>query len=188
MKKKLIVGLGNPGEKYENTRHNIGFKVAEAMAEKLKGEWQAENFGTLMKGSYKGRTTYILKPDTYMNLSGRAVKYYVKKLDIRTEDILIITDDIHLDFGVLRMKSKGSNAGHNGLLSIENELHTTRYPRLRFGVGNNFDAGHQSDYVLSNWTEEENTALPERIETFAEAGLSFIFHGIQNTMNQFNGK
>ncbi len=188
MKKKLIVGLGNPGEKYENTRHNVGFKVVDEMTSYLKGEWKAENFGLLYKTTYKGRPTYLLKPDTYMNISGRAVKYYLQKLDIKIEDLLIVTDDIHLDFGSLRMKSKGSNAGHNGLLSVESELHTQKYPRLRFGVGNDFETGKQADYVLSDWTASEQEKLPERLEVFAQAGLSFIFHGITNTMNKYNGK
>ncbi len=188
MKKHLIVGLGNPGEKYENTRHNIGFKVIDEVAKKLKGEWEPSNFGMLFKSSYKGRPVYLLKPDTYMNLSGKAVKYYSKKLGIKPENILIITDDLHLPFGTLRMKAKGSNAGHNGLASIENELHTQKYPRLRFGVGNDFDTGKQVEYVLSDWNNEEQQLLPERLSTFSDAVLNYIFHGLNNTMNAYNGK
>ncbi len=188
MKKHLIVGLGNPGEKYENTRHNIGFKIADSTANKLKGSWEPSNYGAIFKSTYKGRPIYILKPDTFMNLSGKAVKYYLKKLDLNTENILIMTDDIHLPFGQLRLKGKGSNAGHNGLLSVENELRSTKYPRLRFGVGNDFETGRQSDYVLSEWSEEEKENLPERLDVFSDAALSFVFHGINNTMNQYNGK
>lgn len=188
MKKHLIVGLGNMGEKYANTRHNIGFKVAEATAEKLKGEWENANYGQLFKSTYKGRPVYLLKPDTYMNLSGKAVLYYLKKLEIEIPQLLIITDDIHLSFGVLRLKGKGSNAGHNGLLSVEKELNTNHYSRLRFGIGNDFDTGKQVDYVLDDWNTEEEFLLPERLQVFSDATLSFIFNGLNNTMNLYNGK
>jgi len=188
MKKFLIVGLGNIGEKYENTRHNIGFKIVEEIGKNFQEPWESVSFGMMKKTSYKGRKTYVLKPDTYMNLSGKAVKYWKEKLEINTENILIITDDLHLDFGVLRLKTKGSSAGHNGLKSIEDLLQTQQYCRLRFGIGNEFSKGQQIDFVLNNWNEEELSTLQERISVFSKCVLSFIFAGVANTMNIFNGK
>lgn len=188
MNKYLIVGLGNIGTEYENTRHNIGFLIAEKLAEKLGDSFKPSNFGLLCETSYKGRKTFILKPDTYMNLSGNAVKFWVSKENIKPENILIITDDLSLPFGTLRIKSKGSNAGHNGLKSIENSLQSQQYPRLRFGIGSDFSKGQQIDYVLGSWNEEEKQTLTQRIDFSAEAAKSFIFSGITNTMNDFNGK
>jgi len=188
MKKFLIVGLGNIGEKYENTRHNIGFKIVEEIGKNFQEPWESVSFGMMKKTSYKGRKTYVLKPDTYMNLSGKAVKYWKEKLEINTENILIITDDLHLDFGVLRLKTKGSSAGHNGLKSIEDLLQTQQYCRLRFGIGNEFSKGQQVDYVLGEWSKEENKSLPERIEKMNEAVKNFVCIGLERTMNFFNGK
>lgn len=188
MKKFLIVGLGNKGAEYENTRHNIGFKIADALALQFQQNWETTNFGWIIKISYKGRPTFVLKPDTYMNISGKAVKFWKEKLEISTENILIITDDLHLPFGTLRLKTKGSNAGHNGLKSIEEQLKTQQYARLRFGIGNDFSEGKQVDYVLNNWNTEETEKLEERIDVFKNCILSFIFHGITNTMNTYNGK
>jgi len=186
--KYLIVGLGNIGAEYENTRHNIGFLIADRLAEKLSGNFKSSNFGQLCETSFKGRKTLILKPDTYMNLSGNAVTFWINKENIKPENILILCDDLSLPFGTLRIKSKGSNAGHNGLKSIENCLQTREYPRLRFGIGNDFSKGQQIDYVLSTWSEEEQQILKERVDFSAEAIKSFIFAGINNTMNEFNGK
>lgn len=186
--KYLIVGLGNKGAEYENTRHNIGFKVAEKVAETLETSFQSSNFGWLAEGKYKGRKVFILKPDTYMNLSGKAVKFWIQKENIPLENVLIITDDLALPFGTLRMKMKGSDAGHNGLKSLQNELQTQNYPRLRFGISADFSEGKQVDYVLGNWNEGEKEKLSERIEIFSRACLSFVFAGIQNTMTAFNGK
>lgn len=186
--KYLIIGLGNKGEEYTETRHNIGFKVADKLAEKLETKFNTANFGWLAEGKYKGRKVLILKPDTYMNLSGKAVKFWMQKENIPLENILVITDDLALPFGTLRMKAKGSDAGHNGLKNINAELNTQNYARLRFGISADFAEGKQVDYVLGKWAAEENEKLPERIEKFAEACLSFVFAGINNTMSAFNGK
>ena len=186
--KYLIVGIGNKGDEYVETRHNIGFKVAEKIAEKMEASFKASNFGLLAEGKYKGRKVLILKPDTYVNLSGNAVKFWMQKEHIPLENILIITDDLALPFGSLRLKMKGSPAGHNGLKNIEAVLNTNQYARLRFGISAEFKDGQQVDYVLGRWNEEENSKLPERIEKFSQAALSFVFAGVQNTMSAFNGK
>lgn len=186
--KYLIIGLGNKGDEYTGTRHNIGFKVAEKIAETIEAPFKSTNFGWLADGKYKGRRVLILKPDTYMNLSGKAIKFWVQKENIPLENILVITDDLALPFGTLRMKMKGSDAGHNGLKSIQEELQTQNYPRLRFGISAEFAEGKQVDYVLGVWNDEEKEKLPERIEKFSKACLSFVFAGIQNTMSAFNGK
>lgn len=186
--KYLIVGLGNKGSEYENTRHNVGFKVADKIAETLEAPFNSTNFGWMADGKYKGRRVLVLKPDTYMNLSGNAVRYWMQKENIPLENILIITDDLALPFGTLRMKGKGSDAGHNGLKNINEVLQTQNYARLRFGISADFSEGRQVDYVLGTWTEEENATLPERIEKFSKASLSFVFAGINNTMSAFNGK
>ncbi|WP_370899310.1 aminoacyl-tRNA hydrolase [Chryseobacterium gossypii] len=186
--KYLIVGLGNKGSEYENTRHNIGFKVADKIAETLEVPFNTTNFGWMADGKYKGRRVLILKPDTYMNLSGNAVKYWMQKENIPLENVLIVTDDLALPFGTLRMKMKGSDAGHNGLKNINEVLQTQNYARLRFGISADFPEGRQVDYVLGTWNEEESDKLPERIEQFSRACLSFVFAGINNTMSAFNGK
>ncbi|MCT6868650.1 aminoacyl-tRNA hydrolase [Apibacter sp.] len=188
MNKYLIVGLGNIGEKYNNTRHNIGFLIVERLVEQLEGNFKSANFGQLCETSYKGRKTFILKPNTYMNLSGNAVKYWVTKEKIKLENCLIICDDLSLPFGTIRIKSKGSSAGHNGLKSIEELLQTKQYPRFRFGIGDDFLKGKQIEYVLGEWDEKEKMMLSDRINKSVEAVMSFIFSGINNTMNQYNGK
>ncbi len=186
--KYLIVGLGNKGEEYAETRHNIGFKVAEKLAADIEAPFKSANFGLLAEGKFKGRKVLILKPDTYMNLSGNAVKFWLQKENIPLENLMIITDDLALPFGTLRMKMKGSDAGHNGLKSIQEQLGTQNYPRLRFGISDDFSEGKQVDYVLGKWSPEENDKLPERIGKFSKACQSFVFAGIQNTMTAFNGK
>ncbi len=186
--KYLIVGLGNKGAEYENTRHNIGFKVADKIAETLEVSFNTTNFGWMADGKYKGRRVLVLKPDTYMNLSGNAVRYWMQKENIPLENVLIITDDLALPFGTLRLKGKGSDAGHNGLKNINEVLQTQNYARLRFGISADFSEGRQVDYVLGTWNEEENEKLAERIEKFSKAALSFVFAGISNTMSAFNGK
>ncbi|UOE38027.1 MULTISPECIES: aminoacyl-tRNA hydrolase [Chryseobacterium] len=186
--KYLIVGLGNKGTEYENTRHNIGFKVADKIAENLEAPFNSTNFGWMAEGKYKGRKVLVLKPDTYMNLSGNAVKYWMQKENIPMENILVITDDLVLPFGTLRMKMKGSDAGHNGLKNIQEVLQSQNYARLRFGISAEFAEGKQVDYVLGVWNTEESEKLPERIDKFAKASLSFVFAGINNTMSSFNGK
>lgn len=186
--KYLIVGLGNKGAEYENTRHNIGFKVADKIAGLLEVSFNTSNFGWMAEGKYKGRKVFVLKPDTYMNLSGNAVKYWMQKENIPLENVMIVTDDLALPFGTLRMKMKGSDAGHNGLKSVQEVLQTPNYARLRFGISAEFSEGRQVDYVLGIWNEEETEKLPERIEKFAKSCLSFVFAGIGNTMSSFNGK
>ncbi len=186
--KYLIVGIGNKGEEYAETRHNIGFKIADKIAEKLEVPFKSANFGLLAEGKYKGRKVFVLKPDTYVNLSGNAVRFWMQKENIPLENILIITDDLALPFGTLRLKMKGSHGGHNGLKNIENVLNTNLYARLRFGIAAEFKEGEQINYVLGQWSVGEKEKLPERIEKFAEAALSFVFAGAQNTMTAFNGK
>lgn len=188
MQKYLIIGLGNIGVKYENTRHNIGFKVVERIAEKAGAKFVPSNFGEVCQFKFKGRPVTLLKPNTYMNLSGDAVKFWMKKENIAVENIFVITDDLNLPFGSIRMRSKGSDGGHNGLKDIQNKLQTQAYPRLRFGVGNEFLKGQQVDYVLGDWTAEENEMMNERLNHSADAALSFVFAGLNNTMNQYNGK
>ncbi|MFV0531359.1 MAG: aminoacyl-tRNA hydrolase [Flavobacteriales bacterium] len=188
MKKFLIVGLGNKGEEYVNTRHNIGFKIVEHLAKEKKAEFETTHFGWMAKIRHKGRLFLLLKPDTYMNLSGKAVKFWIRKEKIALNHLLIITDDLNLPYGTLRIKGKGSDGGHNGLKSIQNELSTTNYSRFRFGIGNQYEQGKQIDFVLSNWTEEEDTKLPERLEKSSEAILSFGLQGLERTMNFFNGQ
>ena len=186
--KYLIVGLGNKGEQYENTRHNIGFKVADKIASLLEVSFNTNNFGWLAEGKYKGKKVFVLKPDTYMNLSGNAVKFWMQKENIPLENVLIVTDDLALPFGTLRLKGKGSDAGHNGLKSIQEMLQTQQYARLRFGISSEFEKGRQVDYVLGIWDEEEQEKLAERIEQFSKASLSFVFAGLNNTMSSYNGK
>ncbi len=186
--KYLIIGLGNKGEEYTETRHNIGFKVADKIAEAIDTNFKTANFGWLAEGKYKGRKVFVLKPDTYMNLSGNAVKFWMQKENIPLENIMVVTDDLALPFGSLRMRKKGSDAGHNGLKNIQEVLQTQEYARLRFGISSEFDKGKQVDYVLGKWSEEEQEKLPERIEMFSKAALSFVFAGINNAMNTYNGK
>lgn len=186
--KYLILGIGNKGEKYVNTRHNIGFKVVERIAEKIETSFNTVNFGWMAEGKYKGRKVFLLKPDTYVNLSGNALRFWMQKENIPLENVLVVTDDLALPFGALRMKGKGSDAGHNGLKNIQEVIKTQNYARLRFGISNEFEKGRQVDYVIGEWDDEEKEKLPERIEKFSDAALSFVFAGIQNTMATFNGK
>ena len=185
--KYLIVGLGNIGIQYEVTRHNIGFLILDRLVD-LKG--RSFDHGKLSYNStieHKGRKLYLIKPTTYMNLSGKAVKYWKNHLKIADENILIIADDIALPFGKIRIRKKGSHGGHNGLKDIESHLASSNYPRLRFGVGNEFQKGSQSDYVLSNFSKEEADGLVPYIDKCIEAILDFTTIGIDRTMNQYNG-
>jgi len=188
MKKFLIVGLGNTGEKYYKTRHNVGFQILNNFALKEKITFESGKLGDKAIYKLKGRTFVFLKPSTYMNLSGKAVKYWLEKEKIPLENMLIITDDINLPFGSLRLKKKGSDGGHNGLKDIQEKLKTTVYNRLRFGVGDDFPKGRQIDYVLGNWTNEESHKLEERFTKSVEIIKSFALSGMNNTMNGFNGK
>ncbi|WBL22136.1 aminoacyl-tRNA hydrolase [Zunongwangia sp. HRR-M8] len=188
MKKFLIAGLGNIGPKYENTRHNIGFKILDELAAKHEAVFTTQKLGDVAQFRFKGRTFVLLKPSTYMNLSGKAVNYWLQKEKIAVENLLVVTDDLNLPFGTLRLKTKGSDGGHNGLKDIQNQLNTTKYNRFRFGISAEFSQGQQIDYVLGEWDEEERKKMPERLEKSAELITSFGTAGVSNTMNSFNGK
>lgn len=188
MKKFLIVGLGNIGEKYQNTRHNIGFKVLDYFANKEDLIFETQKLGDIATYKLKGRTFIFLKPSTYMNLSGKAILYWLTKEKIPLENLLVITDDLNLPFGSIRLKTKGSDGGHNGLKDTQDKLNTTKYNRFRFGISNAFSKGRQVDYVLGEWTEEENKTLTERLDKSVELIKSFVLSGVNNTMNTFNGK
>lgn len=188
MKKFLVVGLGNIGEKYDNTRHNIGFKIVDALVKDYEESFTTEKLGDLAKLKIKGKTVFVLKPNTFMNLSGKAVLYWMKKENILVENVLIITDDLNIDFGKIRLKGRGSAGGHNGLKDIQDKLNTGSYPRFRFGVGSDYRKGGQVDFVLGKWSDEEESALIERIPTSVKVVESFVNAGLSNTMNTFNGK
>ncbi|UUC46569.1 aminoacyl-tRNA hydrolase [Flavobacterium cerinum] len=188
MKKFLIVGLGNIGAEYVNTRHNIGFKVLDHLAKKESLSFETVKLGAMAEYKIKGRTLLLLKPNTYMNLSGKAVQYWMDKEKIAKENVFVITDDLNLSFGTIRIKSKGSDGGHNGLKNIQLVLNSAEYPRFRFGISDEFKKGQQVDYVLGEWTEEEKAKLPERLDVAVEAIQSFALAGLNNTMNTFNGK
>jgi PTH1 family peptidyl-tRNA hydrolase len=187
-KKFLIVGLGNIGAEYVNTRHNIGFKVLDHFARKESLSFQTAKLGEVTEFKIKGRTLILLKPNTYMNLSGKAVQYWMEKEKIEKENILVITDDLNLSFGTIRIKSKGSDGGHNGLKNIQLVLNSVDYPRFRFGISDEFKKGRQVDYVLGEWNEDEKVKLPERLDLAAEIITSFALAGLNNTMNTYNGK
>jgi len=188
MKKFLVVGLGNIGPKYENTRHNVGFNIMDFFAEKESLTFEFAKLGAITTYKLKGRSFLLLKPSTFMNLSGKSVRYWLDKEKIPIENLLVIADDINLPFGTFRIKTKGSDGGHNGLKDIQYYLNTTNYNRFRFGISDSFSTGRQVDYVLGNWTIEENKLLPERFELAMEVIKSFGLAGITNTMNNFNGK
>ncbi len=184
--KYLIVGLGNIGPEYELTRHNIGFLVMDFLEEKFNTKFKSDRLAYTADFKYKGRSFYLIKPTTYMNLSGKAVNYWMKALKIPKENILVVTDDISLEFGQLRMRAKGSAAGHNGLKDIESTTGGNNFARLKFGVGSNFSKGRQVDYVLSNFAKDEFAVLATHIEKAAEMIIGFATIGISRTMSQFN--
>ncbi|MBD8388509.1 aminoacyl-tRNA hydrolase [Dysgonomonas sp. BGC7] len=186
--KYLIAGLGNIGREYEYTRHNIGFRVLDALAEASNAVFMDKRYGFVTEIKIKGRTLILLKPSTYMNLSGNAVRYWLQQEKIPIENLLVVVDDLALPFGSLRLKGKGSDAGHNGLKNIQSVLGTQNYARLRFGIGNEFAKGAQIHYVLDNFSGEEEQALKNKLETSGEIIKSFCLAGIQNTMNQYNNK
>ena len=188
MKKFLIVGLGNIGPEYVNTRHNIGFKVLNYLANKENLDFETVKLGQLAEYKVKGRTLLLLKPNTYMNLSGKAVLYWMEKENIPKENVLIITDDLNLPFGTIRIKPKGSDGGHNGLKNIQLLLNSSEYPRFRFGISDQFKKGQQVDYVLGNWSDEELKLMSERLDLSMEVIKSFALAGLGNTMNTYNGK
>lgn len=184
--KCLIVGLGNPGAEYEETRHNIGFKVVDTIAQKNGASFEVSRLGEVSTVRFKGRSLILLKPSTFMNLSGKAVRYWMDKEKIPLDRVLIITDDLALPFGTLRLRGKGSGGGHNGLGDIEKVLGHSKYSRLRFGIGAEFAKGRQVDYVLGKWSEEEKQALPERFERCTALVESYASIGLERTMNFFN--
>ncbi len=186
--KYLIVGLGNIGNEYQNTRHNIGFNVLDALAKASNIVFADKRYGFIAELSLKGRQLILLKPSTYMNLSGNAVRYWMQQEKISLEHVLIVVDDLALPFGTLRLKPKGSDAGHNGLKHIAATLGTQNYARLRFGIGNNFPRGGQIDYVLGYFDEEDMKTMNERIDLACEIIKSFCLAGIYITMNQYNNK
>ena len=188
MKKFLIVGLGNIGSEYANTRHNIGFKILDYIANQEGISFQTVKLGEVAELKTKGRTLLLLKPNTYMNLSGKAVKYWLEKENIEKENMLVITDDLNLAFGTIRIKTKGSDGGHNGLKNIQLLLNSTEYPRFRFGISDAFKKGQQVNYVLGEWDAEEKEKLKERLEISSEIVKSFALAGLNNTMNEYNGK
>ena len=188
MKKFLIVGLGNIGSEYANTRHNIGFKVLDYIATQEGISFQTQKLGDVAELKIKGRTLLLLKPNTYMNLSGKAVNYWLEKEKIEKENLLVITDDLNLAFGTIRIKTKGTDGGHNGLKNIQLLLNSSEYPRFRFGISDTFKKGKQVDYVLGEWDETEKEQLKERLALSVEIIKSFALAGLNNTMNTFNGK
>ena len=188
MKKYLIVGLGNIGAEYANTRHNIGFKILDHFANQENITFETQKLGDVATYKLKGRTFVFLKPSTYMNLSGKAIVYWLTKENIPLENLLVITDDLNLSFGSIRVKTKGSDGGHNGLKDTQAKLNTVAYNRFRFGISDAFSKGQQVDYVLGEWTDEENEKLKERLDKSVELIKSFGLAGINITMNSFNGK
>lgn len=186
--KYLIVGLGNIGDPYENTRHNIGFTTLDALARTSNVVFEAKRYGSISRISSRGRTFVLLKPSTFVNLSGRSVHYWLKKEKVPLEKLLVVVDDLALPFGTLRLRKKGGDGGHNGLAHINQILGTGHYARLRFGIGNDFYSGGQVNYVLGTWTQDEAAILPEKIEKAGEIIKSFGFLGIDKTMNLFNAK
>jgi PTH1 family peptidyl-tRNA hydrolase len=184
--KYLIVGLGNIGDEYTETRHNVGFKVVEALAASLEGSWKSVTLGSMAEVKHKGRILLLLKPNTYMNLSGKAVNYWLQKEKISVENLLVVVDEIQLDLGTIRLRGKGTDGGHNGLKDIQAQLNTTEYARLRIGVCKNFHPGGQVNYVLGKWNKEESALLPEVLKAGAEAIKTFVSIGLKRAMDQVN--
>jgi PTH1 family peptidyl-tRNA hydrolase len=194
VKKFLIAGLGNIGDEYAHTRHNIGFDIADALANVLSKEdsdksfFSDKRYAMATYRTFKGRKLTIIKPSTYMNLSGKAVRYWLTQENIEPANLLIIADDIALPFGKLRLKKKGSDGGHNGLTSVIEALGSDEFPRMRFGIGNEFRKGGQVDYVLGKWNDEEKKSLEEKISVAVECIKGFVTAGIERTMTDFNKK
>ncbi|MDO5572163.1 MAG: aminoacyl-tRNA hydrolase [Bacteroidales bacterium] len=186
--KYLICGLGNIGNEYEMTRHNIGFRVLDALAKASNIVFNDNRYGATAELKIKNCQLILLKPSTFMNLSGNALRYWMQKENIPVENVLVIVDDLSLPFGTLRLKAKGSDAGHNGLKDIARVLGNDKYARLRFGIDNNFEKGRQVDFVLGNFSKEQEEIMPDKLERAAEIIKSFCLAGIQITMNQFNNK
>ena len=186
--KYLIIGLGNIGSEYKETRHNIGFKILDALANASNSSFKTERLGDVAQFKYKGRTIICLKPSTYMNLSGKAIRYWMQMEKIPQERILVITDELSLPFGKIRLREKGSDGGHNGLKNIQEVLGSQNYSRVRFGIASEFSKGNQIDYVLGEWTSKEKENISDRIEITTELVKSFLINPIQRVMSEFNGK
>lgn len=184
--KYLIAGLGNIGDEYADTRHNVGFQVLDHLASASGATWKNATLGQIAEISHKGRKLVLLKPNTYMNLSGKAVSYWLQKEKIPVEKLLVVVDEIQLDPGVIRLRGKGSDGGHNGLTDVQAQLNTTTYPRLRVGIGKNFKPGAQVRYVLGKWSDEERKILPEILEKAADAIKAFVSIGLSRAMEAVN--
>ncbi len=185
MDKFLIVGLGNPGEKYYNTRHNIGFELLDFICKKYESDFETNRLGQISKISIKGRKVLLLKPNTFMNLSGKSVKYWMQQEKIKLKNILIISDDLNLPLGKIRFRAKGSSGGHNGLENIEQALNSLEYSRLRIGIGNNKNS-NQIDFVLGIFKSDEYEILYSNFDLISKSLNSFVLSGISETMNNFN--
>lgn len=185
--KFLIVGLGNMAAEYDGTRHNVGFEILDALCKKMDGSWRGDSHGDLAEVKFKGRTLILLKPNTWMNLSGKAVRYWLQKEKIEPANLLVLTDDLNLPFGKQRLRPNGSDGGHNGLKSIIELLATNQFPRLRIGIGSDFSKGKQVNFVLGKWSKDEAAEMPHVIERAIEAVQSFATLGIERTMNLANG-
>ncbi|MEO6302244.1 MAG: aminoacyl-tRNA hydrolase [Bacteroidia bacterium] len=188
MSKYLIVGLGNIGEEYAETRHNIGFKIVDALAKETGLKFSSDRYADVAELKHKGKTLILIKPTTYMNLSGKAVNYWLQSEKIEVDNMMVLVDELALPFGKIRIGPKGSDGGHNGLKSIQETLNTSNYPRMRFGISNEFNKGAQVNYVLGKWNEEELKTLNERIKIASDAIKAFSFIGLQRCMNEFNNK
>ena len=186
--KYLIVGLGNIGAKYDNTRHNVGFDVVDKMAASKDTDWSVENLGSVAKVKHRGRTYVLLKPSTFMNLSGKAVRYHMQKEKIDKKNVLVVLDDLNLPFGTQRLRGKGSDGGHNGLKDIDKMTGGNNYARLRIGIGSEFGKGKQVNYVLGEWERDEQQKLPAILDTAAETAFAFGAIGLAHTMSQYNTK
>ena len=184
--KYLIVGLGNPGADYDGTRHNVGFEILDALAARYEVPWESVSHGWMAKFRHKGRTFLLLKPNTYMNLSGKAVRYWLQQEKIQKQNLLVVLDDLNLPFGKLRLRGKGSDGGHNGLKNIDQLNGGNNYPRLRVGIGDNFNKGRQVDYVLGKWSDKEAVDLPELLSRSMDAIEAFGTIGVARAMNRFN--
>lgn len=188
MNKFLIVGIGNIGKEYFETRHNIGFEILDYVCKELNETFSTEKLGDIAKFKLKGKTLILLKPSTYVNLSGKSIRFWLQKENIPIENLLVISDDLNLDFGVIRIRTKGSDGGHNGLKNIQEVLNTTIYNRLRFGIGGNFSKGRQSDFVLSKWSKNEQSKLITLKLLFNQIIKNYVNSGVADTMNKFNSK
>ncbi|MBA41897.1 MAG: aminoacyl-tRNA hydrolase [Flavobacteriaceae bacterium] len=186
MDKFLIVGLGNPGDKYDNTRHNIGFDILDFFCKKNESKFESSRLGDLATISVKGRKVFLLKPTTYMNLSGKSVKYWMKEKNIRIDNLLVISDDLNLPIGKIRFRSKGSSGGHNGLENIESSLNSKEYSRLRIGISNEENKINQIDFVLGRFSDSEYKILFSNFEIILNSLNSFVLSGINETMNNYN--